>query len=422
MQSKIQNPESKIIRVMHFGDTHFGVESYGRLDPATGINSRLLDFKESLCRAIDSALDLGIDIAVFAGDAYKSRDPSQTQQREFANCIRKVTDRGIPVVMVTGNHDVPGVRGRAHSMEIYRTLGVNNVHILSKPEVIVVETAAGPVQVAAMPYLMRGFMLAREEFIGKTADEIKEMMEAKYAEYLVDLASRLDASIPSILLGHFWVRDARLSTWQNGYFNVNEAQVNLSDLTRPGTFDYVALGHIHRRQDLNARNQPPVVYCGSPDYIDFGERNEEKSYVYLRLEKGKADYDFVPIQVNRQLIEIEVDADTDEPTETILEAIARNQVRDNIVRLTYRVPSDKAPLVRDKEIREALAPAFMVVSLRADVQRDHVSRSKILTETLDPLAALGHFLDNSEKLRPRKEALMPYAESLMEELRREEVA
>jgi len=406
---------------MHFADTHFGVESYGKLDSATGLNSRLLDFKESLCRAIDSALDLGIDLAVFAGDAYKSRDPSQTQQREFANCIRKLTDRGIPVVMVTGNHDVPGVRGRAHSIEIFRTLGVHNVHILSKPEVIKVETAAGPVQIAAMPYLMRGFMLAREEFQGKTAAEIKEMMEAKYAEYLSDLADRLEPSIPSILLGHFWVRNARLSAWQSGYFNVNEPQVNLSDLIRPGTFDYVALGHIHKRQDLNDRSQPPVVYCGSPDYIDFGERNEEKSFALVRLKKGNAEYEFVPIQVNRRLIEIEVDADTEEPTESILEEIGRNDVRDNIVRLTYRIPSDKAPLVRDREIKDALAPAFMVVAIRADVQRDHVSRSKILTEALDPLAALGHFLDNSEKLRPRKEALMPYAESLMEELRREEV-
>src|SRR5687767_9161117 len=420
MQSKIQNPKSKIVRVMHFADTHFGVESYGRLDSATGLNSRLLDFKESLCRAIDSALERGVELAVFAGDAYKTRDPSQTQQREFANCIRKLTDGGIPVVMVTGNHDVPGVRGRAHSMEIYRTLGVQNVHILSKPDFITVETAAGPVQIAAMPYLMRGFMLAREEFLGKTAAEIKEMMEAKYSEYLADLAERLDKSIPTILLGHFWVRNARLSAWQNGYFNVNEPQVNLSDLARPGVFDYVALGHIHKRQDLNERNQPPVVYCGSPDYIDFGERNEEKSYVFVRLEKGKAEYEFVPIEVNRRLVEIEVDADTEEPTETILEAIARSPVRDNIVRLTYRVPSDKIALVRDKEIKEALAPAFMVVSIRADVQRDHVSRSKILTEALDPLAALGHFLDNSEKLRPRKDALIPYAELLMEELRREE--
>ena len=66
------------VRVMHFADTHFGVELYGRLDTATGLNTRLQDFKKSLMEAIEKALDLDIHLAVFAGDAYKTRDPRQT--------------------------------------------------------------------------------------------------------------------------------------------------------------------------------------------------------------------------------------------------------------------------------------------------------------------------------------------------------
>src|SRR5262245_45796800 len=123
---------------MHFADTHFGVETYGRLDPATGMNTRLIDFRNTLNRAIDSALEEDIHIALFAGDAYKGRDPSQTHQREFAHCIRRITECGVPVVMLTGNHDIPNVRGRANAMEIYRTLGVDNVYIISKPDVLTV--------------------------------------------------------------------------------------------------------------------------------------------------------------------------------------------------------------------------------------------------------------------------------------------
>src|SRR5438874_3573780 len=101
---------SNPIRLMHFADTHFGVETYGRLDSSTGLNTRLQDFRDSLCRCIDDALGRGVQLALFAGDAYKSRDPSQTQQREFALCIRKLTAAGIPVVMLTGNHDIPSVK------------------------------------------------------------------------------------------------------------------------------------------------------------------------------------------------------------------------------------------------------------------------------------------------------------------------
>src|SRR5437016_14192423 len=132
-----------MVRVMHFADTHFGVELYGRLDPETGMNTRLKDFRKSLTGAIERALEEGIHIAVFAGDAYKTRDPRQTDQREFAACIRRLTDRGVPVVLLAGNHDMPAVRGRAHAVEIYRTLGVTNVHVISKPETIRVETGAG---------------------------------------------------------------------------------------------------------------------------------------------------------------------------------------------------------------------------------------------------------------------------------------
>jgi exonuclease SbcD len=407
------------IRVMHFADTHFGVENYGRLDPATGLNTRLLDFKQALCRAIEIAIERGAQLAVFAGDAYKSRDPSQTHQREFADCIRRLSEAGIPVVMLTGNHDVPNVRGRAHAMEIWRTLGVSNVHILNRPEVITVETSGGPAQIAAMPYLMRGSMLAREEFLGKTAEEVRRMMEAKYAETIADLAGRLDRALPTILAGHFWVNTARLSAWQSGYFNVNEPQVSVSDLAR-SEFDYVALGHIHRHQDLNRGNQPPVVYAGSPDRIDFGERDEPKGFVMVNLEKGGTTYEFVEIPDNRAFLEIEADANTDTPTETILEAIGRHRLRNAIVRLTYSISHESLPLVREKDIREALAPAFLVVAIRRDVQRDQASRSRALTESLDPASALGYYLDMHAKTPERRAELMAYADQLFEELRREE--
>lgn len=111
------------IRIMHFADTHFGVEKYGKIDPATGLNSRLLDFRESLLRAIEIAIHENVDVAIFAGDAYKTRDPRQTEQREFAKCIRTLSEAGVPVVLLTGNHDLPVAKGKANAVEIYRTLG-----------------------------------------------------------------------------------------------------------------------------------------------------------------------------------------------------------------------------------------------------------------------------------------------------------
>ncbi len=255
------------IRIMHFGDVHLGMETYGKIDPETGLNSRIKDFSRSLNAAIDKALEKGVNIALFAGDAYKSRDPNQTHQREFASCIRRLTEAGLPVVMLTGNHDLPNSRARANAIEIYQTLGIKNVYILSKPDVLTVETAAGPIQIAAIPYLLRSMVLSREELRNLSIQETTELLVKKYTDYIGYLSRRLDPSIPSVLLGHFWIKDAKVSS-QNSYLNVAEPEVLLSNVKNPA-FDYVAMGHIHKHQDLNRGGNPPVVYCGSIERIDF---------------------------------------------------------------------------------------------------------------------------------------------------------
>ncbi len=409
-------------RVMHFADTHFGVELYGRLDPDTGLNTRLKDFKQSLMKAVDMALEAGIDLAVFAGDAYKTRDPRQTDQREFADCIRRLTTNKVPVVMIAGNHDMPAVRGRANAVEIYHTLGVDNVHVLRRPEMITVDTRAGKVRVAAMPYLIKGYSVARDDFQNKTLDETRLLMEEKYVDWLASLADEVRAAnddIPTILLGHFWANGAKLSTWQQGYLAASEPKVPLASLTDPA-FDYVALGHIHKFQDLNKGQQPPVVYSGSPDRIDFGEKDEHKGFVLLDLFKGGADYKFIQVDEGRALLEIEVDANGDDPTEQIIGAIKKHSLRNSIVKLTYKIDHDKLPLVRDRDIREALAPAFMVVSINRKVQRGGAARGRAFTESLNPRDALSLYIDSNDKLKSHKDTLLIYAEPLFQELAEEE--
>lgn len=411
-------------KVLHFADTHFGVELYGRLDPETGLNTRLLDFRKSLQAVVDQAIEAGVELAVFAGDAYKTRDPRQTEQREFASCIRRLTDHDVPVVLLTGNHDMPSIKGRANAVEIYRTLGVTRVLVLSRPECALVETAAGPVRIAAMPYLIKGYSVNREEFLGKSLEETRQMLEAKYTRYIEELAAQARSAqddIPTILLGHFWVSGARLSSWQEGYLQSAEPQVPLSCLLDP-VFDYVALGHIHRHQDLNPGGQPSVVYSGSPDRIDFGEKEEPKGFVLVTLRKGQTDYRFMPLTVGRPLIEIDVDADCDSPTEKIVEEIRKHPLRNAVVKLTYRISHARRALVREREIHEALQPAFLIAGVNPRVQREAGARSHLLTELRTPREALKLYLETRDRLKERTEQLLASAEPLFKELEEEESA
>lgn len=406
------------IKIMHFADVHFGIEAYGKQDPETGLNTRLLDFRKSLCGACDKALESGVDLALFAGDAYKTRDPNQTHQREFASCIRRLTQAGVPVVMLTGNHDMPNARARANALEIYSMLGVENVHVISRPEVLRIETKAGPVQVAGMPYLLRSNVLAREECKNKTIQETTDLMVAKYGEYIEYLIGKLDPALPSVFLGHFWLKNAKVGS-RPAYLNVAEPEVLVSTVARP-EFDYVAMGHIHKHQDLNKRSHPSVVYCGSTDRIDFSEKDEPKGFVLVHLSKGSAEYEHIPVDV-RSFVEIDVDADAEEPTEKILKAIGEHAIDHAVVKLIYRIPRTKLELIREAEIKEALSSAFMIVSVTRDVVDDQkVTRNKLLNEGLDPVQALDMYFETKDDFRERKSELMEYANPLIQELLAEE--
>src|SRR4030042_1052924 len=135
-----------MIRLLHFADLHLGVENYSRINPSTGLSSCFLDFQASLDAVVEFALAQEIDLVVFCGDAYRSRDPSQTHQREFARRIGRLAGKGKAVFLLVGNHDLPGAIGRATAVEIFDTLAVENVTVADQPGVYPIKTKGGTVQ------------------------------------------------------------------------------------------------------------------------------------------------------------------------------------------------------------------------------------------------------------------------------------
>src|SRR5512147_1353612 len=104
------------MKILHLADLHLGVENYGRVDPATGLHSRLIDYLDRLDEALALGLDAGVDLVLIAGDVYKNRSPNPTHQREFARRLNRLRSAGVPVFILTGNHDISPSLGRAHSV------------------------------------------------------------------------------------------------------------------------------------------------------------------------------------------------------------------------------------------------------------------------------------------------------------------
>jgi exonuclease SbcD len=403
-----------VIRLLHLADTHLGVESYGRLDPATGLSSRLGDFLAVLDQFVDYAVSQRVDLVVFAGDAYKTRDPSPTHQREFARRIRRLSQADIPCFLLAGNHDLPNAQSRAHTTEIFDTLGVPGVTVARQIGTYRLETAAGPLQVVSLPWVTRGSTLTREEARGQSLEQLNARLIEKVADAVLAETSALNPAVPAILVGHCTVEGAVYGSEKSVMLG-QDVVLPISVVARR-SLDYVALGHIHKFQAL--AQWPPVVYSGSLERIDFGEENEPKGFVDVTLpEAGDArelgaSYRFVPVSA-RRFLTIEVAISRGDPTVQVLQTIAESDFAGAVVRVLVHNATD-APL-RETEVRQALKDAYFVAAVSQDLKprrRRQLAGSGVAG--LAPREALAAYLEARETPKERQELLLERASALIQ--------
>jgi exonuclease SbcD len=164
------------------------------------------------------------------------------------------------------------------------------------------------------------------------------------------------------------------------------------------------------------KNNPPVVYPGSIERVDFSEEKEDKGYVFLEIEKGKVKWDFCPLPV-RPFCTIEVDiSKADEPQVAILKAIAKQNIQDAVVRLIYKLRSDQLDLISLTALHEALQLAHSH-SIRPELV-SQLARPRVpelgVGRTVDPLEALKTYLDNQEHLQEIASDMLEAAQRLLE--------
>ena len=198
------------MKILHFADLHLGVESYGRIDPDTGLSSRLGDFLSALDRLVDYAIENKIDLVLFCGDAYRSREPTQTQQREFARRVNRLATSDIPVFLLIGNHDLPNAVGRATSIEIFDTLAVKNVYVSSRPDIYTIPTKSGKIQIVSLPWLRRSALLTREATKNLTNEQINQKLQQVMTKAITKKAEKLKPELPAVLAAHVWVTGAKV--------------------------------------------------------------------------------------------------------------------------------------------------------------------------------------------------------------------
>jgi exonuclease SbcD len=404
------------IRVLHFADTHIGVENYGRTDNTVGVSSRVVDFLRRMDEMIAYARDHEVDLAIFAGDAFKTRSPNPTFQREFAWRIRDLAEIA-PVVMLVGNHDLPPTVLKASSVEIFDTLAVPNVWVASEYAVRVIETRRGPVAVGAAPYPVRARLLQDANVVAMTIADIDALLQDTLNDMLDGLAAEADThEMPRLLTGHFTVSGAVVGS-ERAIMLGRDVAALPSALADP-RWDYVALGHIHKHQNLtaNQRDVPPVVYSGSLERIDFGEEGDPKGFCWVELARGATTWQFVEVAA-RRFVTLRADLrQSEDPMRDIAALIRRHDLRGAVVRLFIDVTPENETRLNDATIRDILrgAEVYHLAGVRREVVRADRARLGANPEGLTDAELLERYLLSREVGIERRAALLDRANAIFD--------
>jgi exonuclease SbcD len=347
------------IRFLHTADAHFGVENYGHIDEKTGLHTRLLDFKKSFEYVVDYAIAQDVDIFLFAGDAYKNSCPTPTHQRILIKLFLKLLEKNIPVIIVVGNHDHPGSQIKAHALDVFYHIKHPLCYLFSKPGIAPVKTKSGIVNIIGISWPFPAVIAQGRKINEK---EVKKYILKEYDE----VKKKINPSYPSILVGHLTMQEGLFSGSEKSILEGKDPLFGISEI-HDEKIQYIALGHLHKAQYINKKypDQNPIVYSGSPDRIDFGEKDDNKGFVCGVVDiNQKTSFSFVPIPC-RPFYQIQFHIETLEKLpETIMEATQKYpQLEEAIIKIKYSYDSQYIKYINISYLQKFLPKVWHIASI-----------------------------------------------------------
>lgn len=386
------------MKVLHFADAHIDMANYGKHDPETGLPLRVLDFLRALDTIVNAAIDEKVDMVIFAGDAYKDRSPAPTFQREWGKRIIRLSRAKIPTLLLVGNHDLSPATGRAHAIQEFDTLEVPYVRVLQKPDFLRPEQLWDlPVQIIAMPWVSRSGLMASIEVSGTDPKEVFSKIEARISELVEEWINEADRSLPLIFTAHASVEGAVFGAERMVMLGAD--LVLPTSLVKDRRLDYVALGHIHKPQNLNEGYHPPVIYPGSIERIDFGEAMDDKFYVIAEVACGETKVEWRKIDGTRPFIERRA---TLQSSENVTEFLTFNlpdpkQMSEAIVKLTVEYPRELDVFIDETALRKYAEHCFefhLVKKPKVEA-RVRIPQGQAIS-SLSPLDLLTQYFDSAK--------------------------
>lgn len=354
-------------RLLLAPDLHAWYESPGPID------ARINEWRACAWRLLEIAQAERCWFALFPGDLWVSNRPSPAQVLAIIELFHTFTLAGIPVITISGNHDVgaPDQRNFLDVLEsMHPTWGITTPRVV-RPD--------REIAIACLPWTK-----------GMTEDQLSAVLHGLVAE----LHEGPEKPRYRLILAH-WPTDA--SVYSSGESAVGrEPCLRLAEL-QSLPVDLIVLGHIHRPHlSLTGPSGHPVIlHTGALTRRDFGEATDDRGCAVFDARFGEIAWHPVPA---RAFVTVDALART------------RPSVADAYVRVVYRATEDEAARVdHDALVREMQdAGAFHVAGVFPEIVRVDRGRAEGLTEATDPLRAMETWLglqaDLSDETRARVRA------------------
>jgi len=272
------------MRILHTSDWHIGRTFHG--------HSTLEALAEVLDALVAQVREHAVDVVIVAGDVFDSATPAASAYTLLDDALLALHETGATVVMTSGNHD------SAARLGFHSRLLRDGIHVLTDPLAIstpvTVHDEHGPVHFFGIPYLEPA--IVRQHWID---DERALRTQAQVMQHAMDLVREgmaINAG-RSVAVAHCFAAGVEVTAGLER--EVRQGGLDMVPLAGLDGPDYVALGHIHGRQQLSER----VRYSGAPLHYSFGEQHKQRGSWLVDLDAhGLASVEWLDLPVPRALV------------------------------------------------------------------------------------------------------------------------
>jgi exonuclease SbcD len=279
------------MRLIHTSDWHLGRRLKGE--------DRTPEIAAALDELLKQAKELQVDAVLVAGDIYDVPNPPAEAEQVAYNFFCKLKEAKIPAVVIAGNHDSPfRIDGIAKILSYIGVQALGRPQKANKGGVINLDTPSGKLCVAAMPFASERRLLKYEDLW--TKDDLEQRQHYRYCvqKILNDLAKGFRNDSVNVVMAHMTIEGSNRAYSEVNYYT-RDTYI-LSGQMLPTEAQYIALGHIHKPQQIS--NAAPTYYSGSLIQLDFGEAGEEKGFYLVDVEPGRpAKPEFKPLPCQKPL-------------------------------------------------------------------------------------------------------------------------